>query len=518
MPRKKKEPEASISTMSPETEAALEVAAPEPEKAEAPEVIAEHAEPKEQASGIEPLAEEINLTEAIISDEMGEPDDNLKTTSEELILDSITEKPEPVSDTESEDAPISKGESSLDPVIETKRAQTVRTTLRKEKEEQEKEKNAGEVFIDELRSQQKNKVKGSAFSTRSFRGFAKTRIDSSTILYTSHSERIRGEANTPEEIATESLRRALDDRVATIFRGKITGTSKVTTQNGMVVYFFLVNSDCGVPGYKGRTIRIPLDDYIAPLATPEGEKPEVFKPELETEEVIYSYMNSRVGSEVEFIPKSMDPENYESGFVIASRLPVLRRRRLKYWRGFARDKNTGEIVDLIREGTLIRAGIVAVVPTGVYCEVFGMEVFIPVTELSHRYILSTRDNFENGQSLLIRVSNIVRTDYGMTFTASHKETYKDPAPSYMASYLAGDNIKGKIVYARINSEGKLFYLVNVDDKFEVGAAPKGGLQVTGNPGDLVEVQITSVDVDIDRNYGKMFGYVKHIIKKPDFGR
>ena len=147
-----------------------------------------------------------------------------------------------------------------------------------------------------------------------------------------------------------------------------------------------------------------------------------------------------------------------------------------------------------------------------------MEVFVPVTELSHRYILSVRDNFENGQSLLIRVSKIVRNDYGITFSASHSATYKDPAPSYMASYLPGDNVKGKIVYARINSEGKLFYLVNIDDKFEVGASPKGGLQVTGNPGDMVEVQISSVDVDIDKNYGKVFGYVKHIIKKPDFGR
>ena len=538
MPRKKKEPEVEVSKMSPETEADLEVGAPSPEEdapaqtaedakeAEVPEVSDEKApepEPatKEESKG-DALAEEIKLSNPIIQDEEAPVDDSLETTSEELdeyILDSSIEDAEPLLDTDDEiDTPVSKAVSApLDPVIKTKKAETVRTTLKKEKEEVEKEKGAGEV-IDELRTQQKTRVKGNAFSTRSFRGFSKTRIDSSTILYTSHSEMLRGEARTPEELATESLRRALDDRVATIFRGKITGTSKVTTQNGMVVYFFLVNSDCGVPGYKGRTIRIPLEEYIAPIATPPGEKPEVFKPEFESEEVIYSYMNSRVGSEVEFIPKSMDPENYESGFVIASRLPVLRRRRLKYWRGFARDKNTGEIVDLIREGTLIRAGIVAVVPTGVYCEVFGMEVFVPVTELSHRYILSVRDNFENGQSLLIRVSKIVRNDYGITFSASHSATYKDPAPSYMASYLPGDNVKGKIVYARINSEGKLFYLVNIDDKFEVGASPKGGLQVTGNPGDMVEVQISSVDVDIDKNYGKVFGYVKHIIKKPDFGR
>ena len=558
MPRKKKDPEVEVNEMNTEADAATETAAPEPEMKEVP-VAAEKEETVPEEKLDEPVPEEKETEPEVISGGEGqaepEPEPSLdpeeketaelKALAEELklaedileteddaadfapqeeeeipedILDASAEDLEPVSDLEEEiDTPVVKSEKSLDPVIKTKKATTVRTTLKKVTEEEKEEKSEGE-FIDELRTQQKDRVKGNPFSTRSFRGFNKTRIDSSTILYTSRSEMLKGEASTPEELATESLRRALDDRVATIFRGKITGTSKVTTQNGMVVYFFLVNSDCGVPGWKGRTIRIPLENYIAPLATPPEEKPEVFRPELETEEVIYSYMNSRVGSEVEFIPKSMDPENYESGFVIASRLPVLRRRRLKYWRGFARDKNTGEIVDLIREGTLIRAGIVAVVPTGVYCEVFGTEVFIPVTELSHRYILSVRDNFENGQSLLIRVSNIVRNDFGITFRASHSATYKDPAPSYMASYLPGDNVKGKIVYARINSEGKLFYLVNIDDKFEVGASPKGGLQITGNPGDMVEVQISSVDVDIDKNYGKMFGYVKHIIKKPDFGR
>ena len=193
MPRKKKEPEVEVSKMSPETEAALEVGAPSPEedapaqtaeKAKDPEVPetsdekASETEPEvKDASKIDAIASEIKLSDAAIQDEEVPVNDSLETTSEELdeyILDSSIEDAESLLDTNDEiDMPVSKAVSApLDPVIKTKKAETIRTTLKKEKEEDETEKGAGDV-IDELRTQQKTRVKGNAFSTRSFRGFSK---------------------------------------------------------------------------------------------------------------------------------------------------------------------------------------------------------------------------------------------------------------------------------------------------------------------------------------------------------
>ena len=414
-----------------------------------------------------------------------------------------------------QDNPGTKEKSGqVDPVVKTKKAKNVRKNLNEKKRKPRNDK----VTIEDLQKKQESIPKKNPFSTKEFKTYNSSTLDTSKILYSSYEDKVKDSERSLEDIAIENLKRSLDRRVATIFRGTIMGNSKVTSASGIDTYFFIVNSNCNVTGYKGRTIRIPLSEYIAPISTPDDMQPQAFDIKDKSEEAIYAYMNSRVGSIVEFVVTNMDPENYESGFVIASRLPALQKRIEKYWHGKTLDKETGKYVDLINEGTIINARVVSVVPNGVYCELFGMEVFVSLKELDYRYHRTARGLYKQGENLNIKIKNLARTDEKITFYASHKDTYKDPAPAYMSAFLPGDNVKGRVEMTIFDEKvGRLFYIVSVDNKFELGAIPKGGMQVTANPGDIVEVKILEVNVDLEKNTGKVIGKIKHITRNPDFG-
>lgn len=387
-------------------------------------------------------------------------------------------------------------------------------TLKKNQKLNEKEE-AAKKIVEDLNSQKQKK--GNEFSTRPFRDYSRTTIMPGKILYPTLAEKIKAEkAIKPEVQASENLKRALSPKIATIFTGKITGTSSVENPDGEKKYFFIVNSDCGVKGYKGRVIRILLEDYIVPIATPKGEMPEQFSTEEKSESAIYAFMNSRIGSEVDFTIKYMEENDYETGIVLGNRIPAAKRRTTKYWRGKTR-KDSDNMVDLLSEDSIIKARVVASLPQGIYCEAFGLETFIEKKELSYNFVRSARELFKPGDTIEIRINNLSKTEKSITFKASHKDTYEDPAPAYMASYMAGDNIRGTVTRVIFNEKNKeLFYIINVDNKFEMGAISKGGLQMTANPGDQVEVEIRNVDVDLKLNQGKVTGLVKHIIRNPDF--
>lgn len=399
--------------------------------------------------------------------------------------------------------PAKKKENQLDPKIEVKKAAGARTL------------NPSADIKEETPIEGKNetKKKRNPFNTISLRrDISGTSIDPSGILYVNYENKKKGRPKSMAERATENLMVSLDPRVATIFKGTVTGFSGAvdpTTQQP--VYFAMVNSNCNVEGYPGRIIRIRLEDFIAPVCT-RGDLGRVFDPSEKSDLEIKKYLSSRKGSEVEFVVTAMDEEDYANGYVLGSRKQAMKRRREKFWFGVARKKDGDELDFAISEGSKVESRIVAVTAVGVYCEIFGVELFIPLRELSYSHISTARGLFNPGDIMMLRLTNVERRGKDIWVDASHKDTFPNPIPGFMKQYNKNDNLRGITTYTGFDTEkGRFYCYVRVDNKFEVRCRMKNEADHTPKVGQMVDFVVSDADIDVERNEGKMWGIINHIL-------
>jgi predicted RNA-binding protein with RPS1 domain len=382
--------------------------------------------------------------------------------------------------------------------VTTKKATTVRTLKEKPKEE-----------IAAVNEKESPAEKKNAFSTHKYRDISWSSVDPTKKLFRSFQDKKNSDDRTPREKATEKFKRSLDPKIATIFSGIITGTSKlIDPDTGKAAYFFIVNCKAGLEseGYQGRLIRIPLANFFIPLASKSVEQ----ITEATNEEKILRYMTSRVGSEVEFTIVAMDERDYESGFITGSRKSAAKRRRNKYWYGVTKVK--GSLVNVLDEGSLVDGTVVAVADSGLYAEVFGVEVFVPASELTYGYIANAKDLFTVGKPITLVVSNIERTKDGkIYFDASHKKSFKNPIPGYMKEYRSKDQVRGTVTRIYYDETKKsLTAYANIEDKFEIRCTMLPGITHTPVVGDEVKIEIGDADIDEEKGIGRMWGVIMHI--------
>lgn len=358
----------------------------------------------------------------------------------------------------------------------------------------------------------KGKKKVSAFNTLNYRDLSGTSLDPSKKLFLSFQDRLKGDEKPLKEKALDKLKAGLEQNVQTIFKGTVEGSSYVLDpKTNKRAYFVLVNSNCNTDGYQGRIVRIRLEDFVAPTCT-EPQYGENFNPETASETEIYAFINSRRESEIEFCVTAIDMDNPYTGFVTGSRAMALAKRRKKYWYGRMKIKGRPNPVFLLDEGSILDARVVAVTHKGVFVEMFGLEAFIPLQELSHLFVENARSCFEVNSKVPVVVSNIKRSSNGkISMEVSHKKTIEDPAPAFMAQYLPNDIVQGTVTRLFWDAEKtKTVAFVNIDNKFEARCTMKGGVTRIPIVGDKVDVLIVDADIDLEKNTGKMWGIITHI--------
>ena len=87
-------------------------------------------------------------------------------------------------------------------------------------------------------------------------------------------------------------------------------------------------------------------------------------------------LSKRLGAEVDYIVKGLDQE---AGVAVASRLEAMRAKRRQYYFGTDREGN-----NLIYEGICAEARVVSAIRAGIFVDLFGLEVYIPIRELTPR--------------------------------------------------------------------------------------------------------------------------------------
>ena len=223
------------------------------------------------------------------------------------------------------------------------------------------------------------------------------------------------------ETAAEKARSDLLDLVESMKTQRIlTGIIQCVEQAGSRSLAVLYHGD-----FK---IIIPADQAVLLVEDRQGRSPE---------EILSDTLNKRLGAEIDYIIKGIDQE---SGIAVGSRLEAMEIKRRQYYFGRDRDGN-----NLIYEGVCAEARIVSVIRAGIFVDLFGLEVYIPLRELSYQRLMDAGVQYQTGQRVLVKILKLDRSDRShIQVTASVKQAGENPYEKALKRYSVGNRYVGTV--------------------------------------------------------------------------
>ena len=236
--------------------------------------------------------------------------------------------------------------------------------------------------------------------------------------------------------------------------------------------------------YHGEfKVIIPAEEAVEPPDDYRGRTPE---------EVHHYMLTKRLGAEVDYIVKGMDTE---SGLAVGSRLEAMRARRKEYFFATDRDGN-----NLIHSGVVAEARIVSVIRAGIFVDLFGLEIYIPLKELSYQRWLDAAAHFQPGQRVLVKVLEINRIDKTQVkVIASVKQAGENPYEKALRKYAVGNRYVGTV--SMVDANG---VFVALDGGIDcLCSYPKRGRPPRG-------ARVTVRILGINKESNRIWGAITHV--------
>ena len=231
-------------------------------------------------------------------------------------------------------------------------------------------------------------------------------------------------------------------------------------------------------------IIIPAHEAVEPPQEESARRP--------PSDVMHYLITKRLGAEVDYIVKGIDQE---TGLAAASRLEAMRARRKEYYFGTDREGNY-----ILHSGICAEARVVSVIRAGIFVDLFGLELYVPLRELSYQRWMDAAAHFQPGQRILVRVLEVDRRDRNnVKASVSVKQAQENPYEKALRRYSVGNRYVGT---------------VSVVDTTGVFVALDGGIDCLcsypkrGRPprGSRVTVRI----LGIDHVSNRIWGAITHI--------
>lgn len=203
-------------------------------------------------------------------------------------------------------------------------------------------------------------------------------------------------------------------------------------------------------------------------------------------------LSKRLGAEVDYIVKGLDQD---AGVAVASRLEAMRAKRRQYYLGTDRDGNYQ-----ICEGICAEARVVSAIRAGIFVDLFGLEVFIPIRELSYQRLLDASTQFQPGQRILVKILRVDRTDRDhLKVSASVKQAGANPYERAMQKYTVGNKYVGSV--SMVDATG---VFVALDGGIDcLCSYPKRGRPPRG-------ARVTVRILGINRETNRIWGAITHV--------
>lgn len=231
--------------------------------------------------------------------------------------------------------------------------------------------------------------------------------------------------------------------------------------------------------YHGEfKVIIPAEEAVEPPDDYRGRLPE---------DVLHYMLTKRLGAEIDYIVKGIDPG---SGLAVASRLEAMKAKRKAYYLGTDRDGN-----NLLYSGVCAEARIVSVIRAGIFVDLFGLEIYIPLRELSYQRWMDAAAYFQPGQRILVKVLEVDRSDRNqIKATASVKQAGENPYEKALRRYSVGNRYVGTV--SMVDTNG---VFVALDGGIDcLCSYPKRGRPPRGS---RVTVRILGINNDSNRIWG-----------------
>lgn len=230
-------------------------------------------------------------------------------------------------------------------------------------------------------------------------------------------------------------------------------------------------------------IIIPAEEAVEP--------PEDFRGRSESD-IMHYMLTKRLGAEVDYIVKGIDPK---AGIAVASRLEAMAAKRKEYYFGTDRDGN-----NLIYSDVCAEARIVSVIRAGIFIDLFGLEIYIPLRELSYQRLLDASTQFQPGQRVLVKVLTVDRSDRNQVkVTASVKQAGENPYEKALKKYSVGNRYVGTV--SMVDTTG---VFVALDGGIDcLCSYPKRGRPPRG-------ARVTVRVLGINKESNRIWGAITHI--------
>ncbi len=159
---------------------------------------------------------------------------------------------------------------------------------------------------------------------------------------------------------------------------------------------------------------------------------------------LYHYMlTKRLGAEVDYIVKGIDQQ---SNLAVGSRLDAMAAKRKEYYFGTDRDGN-----HRIYSGICAEARIVSVIRAGIFVDLFGLETYIPLRELSYQRWMDAGLYFQAGQRVLVKVLEVERSGKDQVrVVASVKQAGENPYEKALRMYSVDSCYVGTVSMVDMN--------------------------------------------------------------------
>ena len=203
-------------------------------------------------------------------------------------------------------------------------------------------------------------------------------------------------------------------------------------------------------------------------------------------DVMHYMVTKRLGAEVDYIVKGVD----KAGIAAASRLEAMAAKRKEYYFGTDRDGNNILYEDLIAE-----ARVVSVIRAGIFVDLFGLETYVPMRELSYQRGVDAAAQFQPGQRVLVKILELDRMDRnGIKVIVSVKQATENPYEKALRKYTAGSRYVGTV--SMVDTNG---VFVALDGGIDcLCSYPKRGRPPRGS---RVTVRIIGINNETNRIWG-----------------
>ena len=220
---------------------------------------------------------------------------------------------------------------------------------------------------------------------------------------------------------------------------------------------------------------IPAEDMV--------EKPQESE-DRSLDESYHYLLTRRLGAETDYIVNSIF---YDDMLAFASRLDAMQVKRKRFYRG-------GEGA-LVHEGVRAEARVVSVIRTGIFVDLFGVECFIPLRELSYQRIGNAMSLFKTGDRVIVKVLSVENKDMNnIKIQASVKQASVNPYELALKKYSVGNRYVGTV--SMVDKNGVFVSLEGGVDclcRFPARGRPMKGARAT--------VQILGIDEKSNRIWG-----------------